>query len=86
MPTLYQIIITALISAFIILFLGRTGLRIRLRDFCDKRRISLIAEMLDCDFCLSFWMCLCIALCVSNFAMFSLLIAICAVPITRILL
>jgi hypothetical protein len=86
MPTLYQIIITALISAFIILFLGRTNLRIKLRDFCDVHGISLIAEMLDCDFCLSFWMCLCIALCVCDFTIFSLIAAICAVPITRMLL
>ena len=87
MPTLYQTIIIALIASFIILFLGKTGLRIKLRDACDKIKLLLIAEMLDCDFCLSFWTCFLLVILAYLFGYdISLITIICAPPITRYLL
>lgn len=62
MPTLYQIIIVALIAAFIILYANKSEIRIKLRDFCDEHKLSLIAKMFDCDFCLSFWTSLAISI------------------------
>lgn len=87
MSTLYQIIIVALVAAFIILFLGKTGLRTKFRDWNDKIGISIAADMLDCDFCFSFWTCLFVAL---SFWAFGyephFLVLLCAPPITRYLL
>lgn len=48
----FYLIVVALFSAFIILFLSKTGLR----DFIILHSpIKLISELFDCDFCLSFW-------------------------------
>lgn len=87
MPTLYQTIITALIAAFIILFLGKTELRNKIIDYCDIIGISIVADMFECDFCLSFWTCTFITTCFYLFGFdFTLLNIICATPITRYLL
>jgi hypothetical protein len=87
MPTLYQAIVVALIATFIILFLGKTGLRIRLRDYYDKIGISILADMLDCDFCLSFWTCVIVAMFLWTFGYKpDFLVLLCAPPITRYLL
>ncbi len=56
MPTLYQIILIALFSAFVELFMSKSGFRYWLRDQCDNIDFTLIAKMLDCDFCLGFWL------------------------------
>lgn len=77
----------ALIAAFIILFIGKTGLRYRLRDIFDKIGLTVVADMLDCDFCISFWTCLIVALCLcAGEYEFSILTIICSTPITRMLL
>ena len=78
----------ALVATFIILFLGKTGLRTKLRDWSDAKGISLLADMLDCDFCLSFWVCFCLAcgLTVFGYEIYVISTAICASPITRFLL
>ena len=87
MPTIYQTIIVALIAAFIILFIGKTGLRTAIRDFNDKIGASIIAEMFDCDFCLSFWTCLVVAICFWIYGYdFNILVVLCAPPITRYIL
>ena len=87
MSTLCQAIIVALIAAFVILFLGKTGLRTKLRDYYDKIGISILADMLDCDFCLSFWTCLIITICLWTFGYEPyFLVLFCAPPITRYLL
>lgn len=87
MSTVYQAIVIALMAAFIILFLGKTGLRTKLRDFSDRLGISLVADMLDCDFCLSFWTCLVIAMFLWAFGYKpDFLVLFCAPPITRYLL
>jgi hypothetical protein len=56
MPTLYQIILIALFSAFVELFMSKSGVRYWLRDQCDDIDFTIIAKMLDCDFCLGFWL------------------------------
>jgi hypothetical protein len=87
MSTLYQTIIVALVATFIILFLGKTGLRTKFRDWNDKIGISIVADMLECDFCLSFWTCMFVALSLWTFGYEPhLLVLLCAPPITRYLL
>ena len=56
MPTLYQIILIALFSTFVELFMSKSGFRYWLRDQCDNIDFTIIAKMLDCDFCLGFWL------------------------------
>lgn len=46
----------SLIIAFIILVGDKTNMRYKLRDKCDIWRMPIIAKLLDCDFCLSFWL------------------------------
>ena len=87
MSAIYQTIVVALIATFVILLLGKTGLRTKLRDFSDEQGVSLIADMLDCDFCLSFWTCLFIAIGFWDACWEPhLLVIFCAPPITRYLL
>ena len=87
MSTVYKAIVIALMAAFVILFLGKTGLRIKFRDYYDKIGISVLADMLDCDFCLSFWTCLVIAMFLWTFGYKpDFLVLFCAPPITRYLL
>lgn len=88
MPEIREIIEVALIAAFIILFLGKTGLRTKLRDYFDTKGISLFADMLDCDFCLSFWLCFCIAFgfLILGYEIHFLITLLCAAPITRFIL
>ena len=88
MSEIYQIIVIATVAAFIILLLGKTGWREKIRDYHDRIGIGVVADMLDCDFCLSFWTCLILTvLAISLTGNTSWLVAImCAPPITRILL
>lgn len=88
MPEIHQIAKVALLAAFIILFLGKTGLRTKIRDWFDTKGLSLFADMFDCDFCLSFWVCFCLAfgLMVLGYEMYFIITAACAAPITRFLL
>lgn len=55
MPTIYQIIVLALIAAFIVLVMSKTEIRYKLRDWCDEKGLKQIAKMFDCDFCFGFW-------------------------------
>lgn len=48
---LTHVIIIALISAFVILFITKVGLR----DSVIEHGPKLISRMFNCDFCLSFW-------------------------------
>lgn len=88
MSEIYQITVISTIAAFIILFLGKTGWRNRIRDYYDKVGIGIIADMLDCDFCLSFWTCFILILLITALTGDkSWYIAVfCAPPITRVLL
>lgn len=69
MPTIHQIIFITLLSAFIILGAMKTEIRYKVRDIfdalyftCERKLFKLIASMLDCDYCLSFWLSLSIAI------------------------
>lgn len=55
MPTIYQIIVLALIAAFIVLVMSKTETRYKLCDWCDEKGFKQIAKMFDCDFCFGFW-------------------------------
>lgn len=87
MSEIYQIVVVATMAAFIILFLGKTGLREKLRDYYDRIGIGIVADMLDCDFCLSFWTCATLSIVITYITGDCWLAAIvCSPPITRILL
>lgn len=53
----YITFIIALTVAFIILLIGKLGLR----NYLIARAPKLISELLECDFCLSFWLSLILA-------------------------
>ena len=87
MSEIHQIVIVALLSTFIVLFIGKTGLREKMRNHFDSIGATLIASMLDCDFCLSFWVCLILSITFwIIFKDMSIVVPICATPITRYLL
>ena len=62
MPTIYQIIVLALIAAFIVLIMSKTETRYKLRDLCDEKGLEQIANMFNCDFCFGFWSAVAVAL------------------------
>lgn len=74
----------ALIASFIILLIGKLGIRDRIIVKAPK----LISQLFECDFCLSFWTSLILAviLAVISKEMSILLIPIASTPITRILI
>ena len=92
MPTLYQIILISLLTAFLILYSNKTGIRYKIRDYLDlhynNKFTNLVSRMLDCDFCLSFWLNLIIAIVAAimlqNPKLF--FVPIFSTPITRILI
>lgn len=95
MPTIYQIVIVALLSAFIILGATKTGIRDKVRDIFDalyftyeQKLFKLIASMLDCDYCFSFWMSLfiCIIAFALTFDLTWLIVPVLSTPLTRFLL
>lgn len=66
MSTLINLLVisaaVALAVAFVILFIGKSGMR----DFLMERaRYRFIYDLLDCDFCLSFWLSLIISVVLS---------------------
>ena len=91
MPTIYQIVSTACMVAFIILVLGRTGMRYTFRDWCDQRCtefFDLVVKMLDCDLCISFWvaLALCILIAIATLDASFLLVPVFSTPLTRVLI
>lgn len=88
MSEIYKIALTALIVAFAILVLTKTGLRDKTRDAFDLKGIKFMAEMVDCDLCLSFWLsvCTCISVAVYSGDISWLLVPVFSTPLTRILL
>lgn len=50
-------VFAALLAAFVILVLDKTGIRAKV----EMKAPKLIAEMFGCDFCLSFWTCVVIS-------------------------
>lgn len=84
MPTLYQIVTIALLSAFIIQLISKLGAR----DYVIENSGYIISNAFSCDFCISFWVNLCVcailAIITANFVL--LFIPFLSTPITRILL
>lgn len=82
------IVLVALLAAFVILFITKTGFRENMRNKADIKGFTLIGDMLDCDFCLSFWiiMVISVILAMTFNSLFALLIPFFAAPITRILI
>nr|DAJ06087.1 MAG TPA: Protein of unknown function (DUF1360) [Caudoviricetes sp.] len=81
---LLALIYISLASAFIILLIGKIGIR----DGIIARAPKLISQLFDCDFCLSFWTSLILAVILAIFfrEMNILFIPIISTPITRILI
>lgn len=78
-------VITACIASFIILLIGKLGLRDLI---IAKARVKIFSELFDCDFCLSFWTTLILAgiLAIIFGQPIYLLIPLMSTPITRILI
>lgn len=78
-------VIIALIVCWIMLFIGKTGIREYVQVHAKRK---LIAEMFSCDFCLSWWLCLFFSLifAASMGDPIMAACAFCATPITRYLL
>ncbi len=81
---LTDIIITSLLSAFIILLITKLGLR----DFIIESGPAIISKMFNCDFCLSFWTNMIIAMVLTSLTgqINLLVLPIFTAPITRILI
>lgn len=77
-------ICAVLASAFIILLIGKLGIR----DKVVTKAPKIISRLFDCDFCLSFWVSLILALILAIFfkEIDIIFIPILSTPITRILL
>ena len=81
---LSALIYIALAAAFAILLIGKLGIR----GSIIVRAPKLISQLFDCDFCLSFWMSVILAVILAIFfrEMNILFIPIISTPITRILI
>lgn len=81
---LSALIYIALAAAFIILLIGKLGIR----DSVIAKAPKLISQLFDCDFCLSFWMSVILAIILAIFfkEINILFIPIMSTPITRILI
>ena len=78
-----DIIFLALLSAFSILLITKLGLR----DKAIERSPKLISEMFNCDFCLSFWtnMLIALFLTIATGDLSTLAMPIFAAPLTRLM-
>ena len=81
---LSALIYIALAAAFAILLSGKLGIR----DNIVAKAPKLISQLFDCDFCLSFWTSVILAIILAIFfrEMNILFIPIISTPITRILI
>jgi hypothetical protein len=81
---LSALIYIALAAAFVILLIGKLGIR----DSIITKAPKLISQLFDCDFCLSFWVSVILAIILAIFfrEMSIIFIPIISTPITRILI
>lgn len=81
---LFALLCISLAAAFVILFIGKTGIR----DSIIAEAPELISKLFGCDFCLSFWTSLILAIILAIFfrEMSIILVSIISTPITRILI
>lgn len=81
-----HIILLALATAFVILFISKIGIRDRIIERAPK----LISEMFGCDFCLSFWTAVAIAVIAwifsPNLTFIVILYPVFSAPLTRFIL
>lgn len=84
MTMLLALIYIALAAAFVILLIGKLGIR----DSIILKAPKLISQLFDCDFCLSFWTSVILAVILAIFfnEISILFIPIISTPITRILI
>lgn len=84
MSTIHFIAVISLAAAFIILLIEKIGLR----NYIIATAPKLISELFECDFCLSFWTSLILAIILAIFFgdMSILFIPLLSTPITRILI
>ena len=77
--------IISLVSAWVVLFISKIGLR---NKVIERSPIRLISELFECDFCLCWWtnVLLCIIASIYFHSLIVLLVAVIATPITRHLL
>ena len=78
------LIYIALASAFVILLIGKLGIR----DNIIAKAPKLISQLFECDFCLSFWTSLVLAIFLAIFfrEMSILFVPVISTPITRTLI
>lgn len=82
------IFINSLISAFIFILIAKLGLRERIIIHSTK----IISELFDCDFCLSWWLNLIVALCMWSIGVYDysifmcIFIPVCGTPLTRLII
>lgn len=77
-------ITVALAACWLILWISKIGFR----EWMQVNAPKLVSEMFSCDFCLSWWTCLLLSICLA-IAMLSPVYVLCAViatPITRYLI
>lgn len=88
MSEICKVAIVALGAAFVILLMNKTGLREKMRDALDLKGIKFIPDMLDCDFCISFWCAVVICFIASIFTLdFTwILVPVFSSPLTRYLI
>lgn len=88
MSEIHKIVLTALIVTFTILVLTKTGLRDKARDAFDLKGIKFMADMIDCNLCLSFWVsvCTCISAAIYSGDISWIYVPVFSTPITRFLL
>lgn len=74
--------IVALISAFFVLFTGKTGMRDHVIENC---KIELLSKLFACDFCYCFWVnaFICAGLALAYYDYTILVIPVLSTPITR---
>ena len=80
-----MILIISLLSSFIILLLGKLGIR----EWVQVHGLKIFSDMFSCDFCLSFWISLGISVIIFIFGDSNLLVffySILSTPLIRKLL
>ena len=81
---LERIIIIGLLSNFILLLISKWGIREKMQ----QKGFKLLSQMANCDFCISFWIniCICIGAYILTKDIQYLYIPFLSTPITRILI
>lgn len=78
----------ALFVAFVVLAFTISGLRDKVSYYLADRKLNLLYQLVDCNFCLSFWITFCISIILAIFSQDSryLLIPVFSTPLSKLLL